>query len=201
MRRVPSQPVWVALLVTLIIWAGGCASNRYGVIENGPTASPEEAVYHAVEYLRDRPDWRIDCSHFVLACYHSRDMDNYLRHHGNQHNLTYTLNTYLTLLKTRRSVAAQIEPGDIIIFNKTYDINHDGHIDDKDVYTHAAIVESYHNGLLIYIDCSDDRKTPRIHRREFSFFDDKYNETVARDPATGRKIHARETFYAAYAVH
>jgi len=52
--------------------------------------------------------------------------------------------------------------------------------------------------VVTYIDASEGRKPPRIHRRRFGFYGNKYNETVATDPATGRKIHARETFYAAY---
>ncbi|MGH7739706.1 MAG: hypothetical protein ACREL1_06125, partial [bacterium] len=114
-------------------------------------------------------------------------------------NLTYYLNRYLTLAKTRRTHAADIEPGDILIFNKTYDLNHDGHIDDKDVYTHTGIVESFKDWVVTYIDASPGRH-PDIQRRRFSFYGDQYNETVARDPATGAKIHARDTFYAAYAV-
>jgi hypothetical protein len=114
--------------------------------------------------------------------------------------LVYDLNYYLTAHKRRRPQAAEIQPGDILIFNKTYDINGDGHIDDKDVFTHTGIVEKFEDGVVTYIDASKERRPPRIHRRRFSFYGNKFNETVAVDPATGRKIRARETFYAAYAV-
>ncbi|HEY5038125.1 MAG TPA: hypothetical protein VIJ93_03530, partial [bacterium] len=100
----------------------------------------------------------------------------------------------------RRARAGDIQPGDILIFNKTYDINHDGHIDDKDVFTHTGIVETFNNMMVTYVDASEGRKPPRLHRRQFSFYGDGHNETVTKDPATGRKIHARETFYAAYAA-
>jgi len=201
MRWMSLHPVCLFLLLVMG-WVGmGCATpGRYILSENTPTASPEEAIRNARDYLANRPDWKIDCSHFVLACYHSGKMNRYLKRQRGNHNLVRDLNTYLDSLNTRKTHAADIRPGDILIFNKTYDINHDGHIDDKDLYTHAGIVENYQNGLLTYIDASDDRKVPRIHLRRFSFTDDKFNETVARDPATGRKIHARETFHAAYAV-
>lgn len=193
------------LMLVLMVWAwigGGCAvPGRYYLSEDTPTASPEEAVQNARDFLAYRPDWKVDCSHFVLACYHSGRMNRFLNHCRGNHNLTRDLNTYLTLLKTRRARVKDIRPGDILIFDKTYDINHDGHIDSRDQMTHTGIVESYDNGLVTYIDASDDRRPPRIHRRRFSFFDDNYNETVARDPATGRRIRARETFRAAFAVH
>jgi hypothetical protein len=182
-------------------WGFSCAPSRYLLSESMQTASPEEAVQNAKNYLINESDWKIDCSHFVLACYHSGKINRFLKHQRGNHNLVQDLNGYLESQNTRRVHAADIRPGDILIFNKTYDINHDGHIDDKDLYTHTGIVEDYQNGLVTYIDASDDRKPPRIHLRRFSFVDDKFNETVARDPATGRKIHARETFHAAYAVH
>jgi hypothetical protein len=127
-------------------------------------------------------------------------MNSYFLHRKGHKHLTYDLNAYLTLHKTRRARAADIRPGDILIFDKTYDINRDGHIDEKDAFTHVGIAESCNEGLLIYIDASEDRRPPRLRRRQFSFFNDRFNETVATDRATGRKIHARETFYAAYAV-
>lgn len=179
---------------------GGCAALRYETNQNTGQAAAEEAVRNAQYALKNRPDWKIDCSHFVMACFHSPQLTAYLNQRHAHHNLTYDLNAYLTEKKTRRARAADIQPGDVLIFNKTYDINHDGHIDAKDVFTHTGIVESYEKGVLTYIDASEDRNPPRIHRRRFSFYDDKINETVATDPATGRKIHARETFYAAYAV-
>jgi hypothetical protein len=201
MRRMTFRPAFLFLLF-IIGWISlSCAeTGHYILSEDDTQASPEEAVRNARDYLANRPDWKIDCSHFVLACYHSGKMNRYLKHQRGNHNLVRDLNNYLDDLHTRKTHAADIRPGDILIFNKTYDINHDGHIDDKDLYTHAGIVENYQNFLVTYIDASDDRKPPRIHIRRFSFTDDKFNETVARDPATGRKIHARETFHAAYGI-
>ena len=98
----------------------------------------------------------------------------------------------------RRAHAADIQPGDILIFNKTYDKNRDGHIDEKDTDTHCALVEWFQDMTVTYIDASESRKPPRLHRRQFSFYDRGPNEHVAVDPATGRRIRARETFYAAY---
>lgn len=190
----------VFVVLVLLCLGSGCAPGKYYLSDRTATASPEEALQRAREYLYGRSDWKIDCSHFVLACYHSGTMNSYFLHRKGHKHLTYDLNAYLTLNKTRRAKAADIRPGDILIFNKTYDINRDGRIDDKDVFTHVGIAESCHDGLLIYIDASEDRRPPRIHRRQFSFFNDRFNETVATDRATGRKIHARETFYAAYAV-
>ena len=200
MKTMPSCPPFLFLLLVLGLWVVGCASGRLFLSENTQTASPEEAVQNARNYLAHQSDWKIDCSHFVLVCYHSGKMNQYLNHQKGNHNLVRDLNSYLENRKGRRVHAADIRPGDILIFNKTYDINHDGRIDDKDLYTHTGIVENYQNGLVAYIDASEDRKPPRIHLRRFSFVDDHFNETVARDPATGRKIHARETFHAAYAV-
>jgi hypothetical protein len=187
-------------MLVLCGWGVGCAPGRYFLSESTQTASPEEAVQNAKNYLIHQPDWKIDCSHFVLVCFHSGKINHFLKRQRGNHNLVRDLDSYLENQNTRRVHAADIRPGDILIFNKTYDINHDGHIDDKDLYTHTGIVEDYQNGLVTYIDASDDRKPPRIHLRRFSFTDDHFNETVARDPATGRKIRARETFHAAYAV-
>jgi hypothetical protein len=191
---------FLLLILLLCGWGVGCAPNRYFLSEGTQTASPEEAVQNAKSYLINQPDWKIDCSHFVLVCYHSGKMNRFLKHQKGNHNLVRDLNAYLESQHGRRVHAVDIRPGDILIFNKTYDINHDGHIDDKDLYTHTGIVEDYQNSLVTYIDVSDDRKPPRIHLRRFSFTDDRFNETVARDPSTGRKIRARETFHAAYAV-
>jgi hypothetical protein len=164
-------------------------------------ASPQEAIRNAEGYLQNKPNWVVDCSHFVLACYHSPEMDRFFgKYNYLNHNRTKDLRIYLEQHKTRRPKAANIHPGDILIFNKTYDKNHDGHIDEKDTDTHCAIVESFKDWVVTYIDASEERKPPRIHRRKFSFFGDKYNETVAHDPATGRRIRARETFSAAYAA-
>ncbi len=195
------RPALLLLLLLLGGWISGCAPGRYLLSEDTPAASPGEAVQNARDYLTNHPDWKIDCSHFVLACYHSGKMNRYLIHQKGNHNLVHDLTNYLERQKGRRVHAADIRPGDILIFNKTYDINHDGRIDDKDLYTHTGIVENYQNGLVAYIDASEDRKPPRIHLWRFSFTDDHFNETVAKDPATGRKIHARETFHAAYAVY
>jgi len=188
-------PSW--LLLTIFVF--GCAPGRYEGLTGGVQASPEEAIQNARHYLKTRPDWDIDCSHFVLACYHSREMAVFLNARKYHHNLVYDLNYYLTKKKTRRARAADIRPGDILIFNFTYDINRDGRIDAKDVFTHAGIVEKFLDGAVYYIDAAGSRKPPRLHRRAFSLFGEGHNEAVARDPATGRKILHRETFYAAYA--
>jgi len=190
------------LLLLLSGIFGGCASlGRYSpLVETGSQASPEEAIRNAENYLQNRPNWEIDCSHFVLACYHSPKMNAFLNRRKYSHNLTYDLNYYLTQHKTRRPRATTIQPGDILIFNKTYDINRDGHINAKDVFTHTGIVESFKDWIITFIDASESRKPPHLRRRRFSFYRDKYNDVVATDRATGRKIHARETFYAAYAV-
>ena len=200
MKKLMVQRIFIFILAILGLRVVSCTTTSYGVIAEGETATPEEAVYNAEEYLNTRPNWDIDCSHFVLDCYHSQKMNDYCRTNSLHRNLTYTLNAYLRDQKTRRLKFSDIKPGDILIFNKTYDMYHNGHIDDRDFYTHTGIVEYFKKGLVVYIDASSDRKPPRIHRRRFSFTDDGINETVARDPATGRKIHARETFYAAYAV-
>jgi hypothetical protein len=188
----------IFLFLAVMMLAAGCAPERYVLGESGRAAGPDEAIHNAERYLHDRPNWKIDCSHFVLACYHSPGMNAFLNRRHYNHNLVYDLNYYLTQQKTRRAHAADIQPGDILIFNKTYDINHDGHIDDKDVFTHTGLVESFEHMTVTYIDASEGRKPPRLHRRRFSFYGDGPNETVATDPATGHKIHARDTFYAAY---
>jgi hypothetical protein len=189
-------------ILLLAVALNGCGPiGRYGLQrETGTQAEPEEAIRNAHHYLVNNPNWNTDCSHFVLACYHSPKMTSFLNSRKYSHNLTYDLNYYLTQKKTRRARAALIQPGDILIFSKTYDVNRDGRIDDKDVYTHTGIVESFKNWVVIYIDASQSRKSPRLRRRQFSFYGEKYNERVATDPATGRQIRARETFYAAYAV-
>src|SRR5258708_9778449 len=184
------------LFLVMAGFAGGCApTGRYALErEEGPQSAPPEAIHNAEEYLKSRPDWKIDCSHFVLACYHPPQLAAFFRERGwKHHNLVYDLNTYLTLHKTRRPRAADIQPGDILIFNQTYDINRDGHIDGKDVFTHVGIVESVQDMEVTYIDASASRRPPRLHRRRFSFYGDKYNERVAVDPSTGRKIYARDT--------
>jgi hypothetical protein len=190
-RKKPGVP-GRALCLAGALLAASCASpDRY--LRGGAQASPEEAIHNAEEYLQHRRDWKIDCSHFVLDCYHSSEMDHFLNRRRYHHNLVYDLNYYLTQKKTRRARAADIRPGDILIFNKTYDINRDGRIDDQDVFTHAGLVESFDRDkmLVTYIDASEGRHPPR-------FYGEGNNETVATDPATGRKIKARETFYAAY---
>lgn len=202
-RKESSNPAIAKLLSFLLLITAlgiGCVPGQYRLRETGTPATPEEAIQNAEGFLRNNPNWKIDCSHFVLACYHSPPMDAFLNRRKYHHNLVYDLNYYLTHQKNRRARAADIQPGDILIFNKTYDINHDGHIDDKDAFTHAGIVESFKDMVVTYIDASEGRKPPRLHRRTFSFYGAGHNETVARDPATGRRIHARDTFYAAYAV-
>ena len=198
-----TRNIW-SVLIVFILLAGleGCAPiGRYGLREEtGPQATPAEAIRNAQHFLANNPNWSTDCSHFVLACYHSHEMTAFLNRRKYHHNLTYDLNYYLTRKKTRRARAAFIQPGDILIFGKTYDINRDGRIDDKDVFTHTGIVESFKNWVVTYIDASESRKPPHIRRRQFSFYGEKYNERVAKDPSTGKKIHAREAFYAAYSI-
>jgi hypothetical protein len=190
-----SSSLLLFFLAALLI--SGCASSLRS-LRGENTATPEEAIQNAEYYLRNKPNWRIDCSHFVLECYHSPGLRAFLNKRKYHHNLTFDLNYFLTQEKSRRKKAEDIQPGDILIFNKTYDINRDGHIDDKDVFTHCGLVESFQDWVVTYIDASEERKPPRIHRRKFSFMGTKFNETVATDPATGHKIHARDTFYAAY---
>ncbi|HET9869178.1 MAG TPA: hypothetical protein VFR02_01595, partial [bacterium] len=199
-------PLWVLAFGLLAagctpIGRGGFSGTSYdsGTASGPVQASAQEAIRTAQDILAHQPDRQIDCSHFVLACYHSARMADYFRRQKPGENLTYYLNEYLTQARTRRAHAADIEPGDILIFNETYDLNHDGRIDGQDVYTHTGIVESFQDWVVTYLDASLGRH-PDIQRRRFSFYGDRYNETVARDPATGRAIHARETFYAAYAV-
>src|SRR5258708_21182927 len=112
------------------------------------------------------------------------------------YKLTKDLGMYLEQKGTRGARAAEIQPGEILIFNKTYDKNHDGRIDDKDTDTHCALVESFQTMVVTYIDASESRKPPRLHRRTFSFYVESHNETAPKDPATDNKIHTRETFYA-----
>ena len=191
----------IFFLALLAGFLGGCVPYSHtNLIPDGPTASPEEAIRNAENILNHNPDWHIDCSHFVLACYHSSSMNAFLNRRKYNHNLVYDLNYFLTQQKTRRKRAADIQPGDILIFNKTYDINHDGHINDKDVFTHAGLVESFKDGVVTYIDASESRKGSILRRRAFSFIGEKHNERVAVDPATGTRIRHRETFYAAYAM-
>lgn len=195
-------------LATLVL--GGCVPLRAGgtggtpeaPVPGKPQAKAQEAIAQAQRTLRDNPNWRIDCSGFVLSCYQSQKMADFFKRQRSGKNLTYYLNRYLTLAKTRRAKAADIQPGDILIFNKTYDLNRDGHIDEKDEFTHAGIVESFKDWKVTYLDSSLGRSNPKIRRRSFSFYPKgrQGNERVAVDPATGREILHKETFYAAYAV-
>ncbi len=196
--------------LTLIFLAGCVPMGRYDSGEElgqargtgSPQASPSDAIRSAEDILKHRPNWDTDCSHFVLACYHSPEMTDFLNRRKYGHNLVYDLNYYLTQKKTRRKKAADIQPGDILVFNKTYDINGDGHIDDRDVFTHAGIVESFQDWVVTYIDASKSRKGDKIKRRSFSFYPRNRSENgrIAVDPATGREILHKEAFYAAYYV-
>src|SRR5271170_2108821 len=156
---------WLPLAALFLLGAGflaGCAPVGYGIRNSGVQATPAEAIRNAEYFLKHKPNWKIDCSHFVLACYHSPEMDRFFGKYSYlNHNLTKDLRIYLEQKKTRRARAADIQPGDILIFNKTYDKNRDGHIDDKDTDTHCALVESFHNMLVTYIDASEGRKSPR----------------------------------------
>jgi len=195
----PYRALFFALFIVTTAFMNGCAPVGYEIRNTGVQATPEEAIRNAEEFLRSRPDWKIDCSHFVLACYHSPEMDRFFGKYSYlNHNRTKDLRIYLEQKRTRRARASDIQPGDILIFNKTYDKNGDGRIDDKDTDTHCALVESFHDMVVTYIDASDGRKPPRIHRRKFSFYDKGPNEHVSRDPATGHRFTARETFYAAF---
>ena len=184
--------LWLLLLLV------GCVPLRNGVPDNGVPATPEESVQNAQFYLGSRPNWDTDCSHFVLACYHSPRMRSFLSRRTDHHNLTRELRDYLSDQGRRRRRAEDIRPGDILIFNFTYDINRDGRIDSKDLFTHAGIAEKLENGLVVYLDASERRKPPRLRRRSFSLFGEGHNEVVATDPATGRKIRHRETFDSAF---
>jgi hypothetical protein len=165
-------------------------------------ATAAEAIRRARDILKNDPNRRVDCSNFVLDCYRSAKMADFLKKQKPGHNLTFYLDRYLTRAKTRRARAADIRPGDIVIFDRTYDLSGDGAIDDKDIRTHAGIVESFEDWTLTYIDASKSRSPPRIKRRSFSFYPQTRadNERVAVDPATGREILHKETFYAAYEV-
>jgi hypothetical protein len=177
----------------------GCAgTGRYVMPDDRETASPRGALENAKRYLSERPNWDIDCSGFVRACYHSAEMADYALRQPPGRNLAQTLFRFCTDHWHRRPHFADIRPGDIVIFDKTYDANHDGHTDAKDRWTHAGLVESFRNGMLTYFDASEGRKGPKLKRRSFSIKTGGKNETVAVDKATGRRIKHRETFDAAF---
>jgi hypothetical protein len=187
------------LLTAAGLLAGCVPIGRNEINHTGGQATPEDVIQNAEYFLRHKPDWKIDCSHFVLACYHSPEMDRFFGKYSYlHHNLTKDIRIYLEKKGTRRAHAADIQPGDILIFNKTYDRNHTGHIDDSDTDTHCGIVESFKGMVVTFLDASEGRKPPRIHRRQFSFYDSGPNPHVAVDPGTGRRIRLRETFYAAF---
>jgi hypothetical protein len=192
----------VIVLGCVPLRAGGSGGAPKAPAPGPAQAEAKEAIAQAQRYLRENPNWRIDCSNFVLSCYQSPKMSEFFKRQKGGKNLTYYLNRYLTLAKTRRARAADIQPGDILIFNKTYDLTRDGRIDENDVFTHAAIVESFKDWKVTYLDASLGRSNPKLRRRSFSFYPKvrKDNERVAIDPATGREILHKETFYAAYAV-
>jgi cell wall-associated NlpC family hydrolase len=162
------------------------------------TASPQEALDNAERFIAERPDWSVDCSGFVRACYHSAEMTRYALHQPPGRNMAQSLFRFCTDRWHRRKRFNEIQPGDILIFDKTYDANHDGHIDEKDRWTHAGLAVSFGDGLLVYLDASEGRKGPKIRRRSFSIKTGGKNETVATDKATGRRITHRETFNAAF---
>lgn len=190
---------FLAFAATLLGLLGGCAApGRYAMPDDRDTASPREALANAEHYLKTRPTWRVDCTGFVRACYHSAEMTDYARRQPPGRNMAQSLFRFCTDHWKRRARFAMIQPGDIVIFDKTYDANRDGHIDDKDRWTHAGLVESFEDGVLTYLDASEGRKGAKIRRRSFSIKKDGKNETVAHDPTTGRAIHHRETFDAAF---
>jgi len=162
------------------------------------TAAPSEALENGESYLKERADWAIDCSGFVRACYHSAEMTRYAISQPPGRNMAQSLFRFCTDRWHRRKRFAEIRPGDILIFDKTYDANHDGRIDAADRWTHAGLVESFRDGLLTYLDASEGRKGAKLRRRFFSIKPGGKNETVAVDRATGRKIKHKETFDAAF---
>ena len=104
----------------------------------------------------------MNCPHFVLACYHSGKINGFLKRQRGKSQSGSGFECLFRKPARPQGSRGGYQTGDILIFSKTYDINHDGHIDDKDLYTHTGIVEDYQNGLVTYIDASDDRKPPRI---------------------------------------
>ena len=81
------------VLAACVLFLSGCAvSPGYRLSDTGWPATPEEAIHNAETFLRERPNWKIDCSHFVLACYHSPRMDAFLNRRRYHHNLVYDLN-------------------------------------------------------------------------------------------------------------
>jgi hypothetical protein len=193
----------VNTLFALAFWWGlsGCATAAKGPSTEEPRGvSSVAALANARTYLNERPDWNIDCSGFVRACYRSAEMTNYAKRQPPGRNLSQTLFRYCTDHWKRRARFADIRPGDMLIFNMTYDANRDGRINEIDRWTHAGIAESFQDGLLIYLDASKGRKGPKLRRRSFSIKTGGKNETVATDPATGTKITHRETFDSSFGM-
>ena len=188
----PKYYLWILLSVVL----PGCSTVPFYEYAAAPP-SPVDTVSRARSYLAERPDWDIDCSNFVRACVRSEAMDSYLASQGGR-NLTLSIFGYLRRYGAERKQPGAIQPGDILIFHKTYDANRDGAIDSQDLYTHLGIAESMKDGVLTYIDASKGRKDPKIRRRSFSFREDGKNERGATDPKTGRVIRHRETYAAAF---
>jgi len=178
----------------------GCAGNRYTLSDRGQAATGAEALRTAEKILTTHPGWDVDCTGFVMACYRSPEMARYVRAQPPGRNLAQSIFRFCTDDGVRRTRFLQIQPGDILIFDKTYDANHDGHIDEKDKWTHAGIAVSFEDGLLTYIDASRGRKGRNIRLRSFSIRPGGKNERVAVDPATGRRILHRETFDAAFGL-
>jgi len=197
-RRFPADLFLGALAAVFLL--AGCAGNRYTRSDRGRAATGAEALTTAQDILKRHPSWDVDCTGFLMACYHSPEMARYVRHQPNGRNLAQSIFRFCTDYGVRRARFVQIQPGDILIFDKTYDANHDGHIDDQDKWTHAGIAVSFEDGLLTYIDASRGRKGRNVQRRSFSIRPGGKNERVAIDPATGRRILHRETFNAAFGL-
>lgn len=186
-----------SILLCLLVGCGG--SDRVLSAER-QTARGSEALSAAVWLLENEPYRNIDCSAFVRACYHSAEMKAYLRRQPSGRSMARGLFRFCTDRWIRRARFADIQPGDLVFFNKTYDANRDGAINGGDRWTHVGIAESFSEGKLVYLDASKGRKGPRIRRRSFSILPKGKNENVARDPATGARITHKDTFDSAFGM-
>jgi len=186
-------------VLALVFLLSSCVGVPVRQEKTPPVADANRIIANARHYRKTRPDWKVDCSHFVMACAPSEKLEAFLR---TQSDPRLTRNIYRFLRKEgrERKSPSGIRPGDILFFHYTYDANGDGAIDASDVYTHSGIAESYVDGTLTYIDASKGRKPPRIRRRSFSFKEGGKNERVATDPKTGREIRHRDTYHAAFGM-
>lgn len=189
-----------AVLTGCAAHARSTGGSQARTLPRQSVAASHPALANAQRYLEERPGWDIDCSGFVRACYRSEAMTRYAQRQPASRNMAQVLFRYCTDHGKRRKRFAEMQPGDIVIFNKTYDANRDGAIDEKDRWTHAGIVESYEDGVLTYLDSSRGRKGDKIRRRAFSIRPGGLNERVAVDPKTGTVIRHRETFDSAFGL-